>query len=157
MASLTAPANPTAISAFSDFVSSAAGAVDGRFARNLTGVRTLVGPQSYQLAASVMSAGAETALADYLIARSGGFLASHLIAAASTTVGVTLGVQDAILYRAFRGAGKCSRANLEWLRTYQRPLHRRGKWKGKHHCGHAVELRDLLRKPAYARAKFKVV
>ena len=156
VASLTAPANPTAISAFSDFVSSAAGAVDGRFARNLTGVRTLVGPQSYQLAASVMSAGAETALADYMIARSGGFLASALIAKASVAVGATLGVQDAILYRAFRGQGSAVAPIWDGLQLIRDPYTDAASGRV---SITAVMLWNfaILRKPAYARAKFKVV
>ncbi len=78
---LTAPTAPTAIATFADFVGAASQAVDGRYARNLTGVKTLVGAATYALAGTLMNTSGDVALSDYLIARSGGFLTSALIPA----------------------------------------------------------------------------
>ena len=81
------------VAVMGDFVAASAGGVDGRYARNLLAVRTLVGPLAYGLAASKFTSTGDTTGADYLIRRSGGFQTSALIPA------VASGLEQAILSR----------------------------------------------------------
>lgn len=60
--------------------------VDGRYARNLREVRTLLGDESYRVVASLFTDQAETSAADYLLANSGGLAASALVPDAKNNI-----------------------------------------------------------------------
>ena len=97
---LDAPADPPdELSGRGDFIGAAAGAVDGRYARNVRGVRMLVGSASYKLAATTTDLAGRVYVSDYLIERSGGFQVSAHIPAAVN------GIQDGLVYRAENGMG----------------------------------------------------
>ena len=151
---LTAPTAPTAIATFSDFVGAASRAVDGRYARNLTGVKTLVGAATYALAGTLMNTSGDVALSDYLIARSGGFLTSALIPAPPAS-GTGANVQAAIVYRAARGAGSAVAPVWQGLELIRDPY--------THAAKGQVSLTavmlwafSIIRSDAYVRRAFKV-
>ena len=84
---VAAPDAPgAAVANMTHFVTAAAAAVDGKLARNLLSVRSLVGPKAYQVAASAFSQDGETTGSDYLIRRSGGFQTSALIPAPALNI-----------------------------------------------------------------------
>lgn len=97
---IDAPADaPDALSGRGDFIGAAAGAVDGRYARNVRGVRMLVGSASYTLAATLVDLAGRVYVSDYLIERTGGFqVSAHIPAAANS-------IQDGLVYRAENGIG----------------------------------------------------
>ena len=109
-ATLTAPAAPGAQTGFDEFITAISNGVDGRYAGNLSGVRLLVGAESYRLAAGERTSTGEVSAADYLVQRSGGLQASALIPAPAT-VSVTgtdyPHIQSAISFAATRGGGSC--------------------------------------------------
>ena len=94
-----AGADPTSVATWPEFIRLASSGVDGRYARNLMGVRTLVNPASYQLAASLLDTTGSATASDYLIQRSAGFMASALLPDASNDIA------DTLIYRAAMGAG----------------------------------------------------
>ena len=151
---LTAPTAPTAVATFSDFVGAASRAVDGRYARNLTGVKTLVGAATYALAGTLMNTSGDVALSDYLIARSGGFLTSALIPAPPAS-GTGQDIQAAIVYRAARGAGSAVAPVWQGLELIRDPYTHAAKGQV---SITAVMLWafSLIRSDAYVRRAFKV-
>ena len=154
LSALTAPTAPTTVASFSDFVGAASRAVDGRYARNLTGVRTLVGAATYALAGTLMNTSGDVALSDYLIARSGGFLTSALIPAPPAS-GTGANVQAAIVYRAARGAGSAVAPVWQGLELIRDPYTHAAKGQV---SITAVMLWafSIIRTDAYVRRAFKV-
>ena len=102
---LADPTAPDAETTWNGYVKIVAGGVDGRYARDLSEVRALVGVETYAAASATLGsnnpgpgAPAMTA-ADYLRGHSGGFMASpHFAAAASS-------IQQGLIYKAGRGMG----------------------------------------------------
>ena len=76
---LAAPADPDAVPTRSRAVQIAAEGVDGRYARNLREVRTLIGDESYRVLASLFTDDGDSSAADYLMMNSGGLAASALL------------------------------------------------------------------------------
>ena len=113
---ITAPAIPTALADAGIFVSTSAAAVDGRYARNLMGVRALVGSATYGLAAAAVAANGTIYVADYLVERSAGFIVSDHVPVAPTSGNLDK-VQEALLYRAAFGGGVGYSACVERLRA----------------------------------------
>ena len=69
-----------------------ADAVDGRYARNLAECRALIGDESYRVLAGLLTDASESSAADYLLARSGGLMASALLPAPDGTTKIQAGV-----------------------------------------------------------------
>ena len=154
LSALTAPTAPTAVATFADFVGAASRAVDGRYARNLTGVKTLVGAATYALAGTLMNTSGDVALSDYLIARSGGFITSALIPAPPAS-GTGANIQAAIVYRAARGAGSAVAPVWQGLEL----IHDRFTHAGKGQIALTAVMLwafSILRTDAYVRRAFKV-
>ena len=86
---LTIPADPSDAGTFgfSDIVSAASAAVDGRYAVNLAAVRTLLQPSLYAVAASAFASAGEISGADYLMRNSGGIRASDNMPAVGNSSG----------------------------------------------------------------------
>ena len=102
---LTAPTDVPSDQAGKDsFVGAALAGVDGRYARNIMGVRLLVGSKTYGLAGSIANAIGDVYVADYLIQRSGGFQVSAHIAEAPDS-GNLSGIQQGLAYGASMGMG----------------------------------------------------
>ncbi len=100
LANLTDPSAPgAAVATWSDFIKAAASGVDGKFAQSLQDVRVVVGPATYQVAASVLDSTGSPTASDYLISRSGGFRASDNLPAPDASV------QAALLHKAGAGGG----------------------------------------------------
>ena len=78
---LAAPADPTAISAWSDVVGLVSDRVDGRYAHSLKEARILFGAASYKFASGLATAGDVRIATDYLGEFSGGYQVSALIPA----------------------------------------------------------------------------
>ena len=76
LAGLTEPDVPAALATYSDYIGASVGAVDGRYARNLSEVRVLAGTDVYANAGALIANGSDVSAADYLLRRSGGFRAS---------------------------------------------------------------------------------
>ena len=92
---LTDPAAPAAGAAtFVEFISTAAGLVDGLFAVDMGGVRQLVGVNTYGLMAASLASGESTSAEGWLMDRTGGVRTSRRIAAPAG------GVQQAIVRRS---------------------------------------------------------
>ena len=151
---LAAPTNATTtLPTFAIFAGAVAGGVDGRYAANLREVRSLVGAETYGFAASLF-VNDPAALADYLIARSGGFVASALIPDPVAS-GATEGTQEAIIFRE-RGLGSAVApvwAGFELLRD---------PWTNAAQGQVSITAVALwnfaiLRDAAYGRLRFKVV
>ena len=89
--SLTIPAaDPSSVVDFATGIAAVAGAVEGRYASNLSQVRTLVNGDAYgELAAAFTTAGLDSA-ADYLMGRSGGIRASANMPATDSTIALCL-------------------------------------------------------------------
>lgn len=96
---LGTPTAPTGQTVFNDFVKNAASAVDGYLATGLSGVRQLVAPATYRLAATLVSTNGDVPLADYMSQKSGGFRVSANIPP------VKAKKQDLLMYKSGRGAG----------------------------------------------------
>ena len=154
LSALTAPTAPTAIATFSDFVGAASQAVDGRYARNLTGVKMLVGAATYALAGTLMNTSGDVALSDYLIARSGGFITSALIPAPPAS-GTGQDIQAAIVYRAARGAGSAVAPVWQGLELIRDPYTHAAKGQVSI-TAVALWAFSLIRSDAYVRRAFKV-
>lgn len=112
---LTIPADPPgpAAAAFADIVSAAAGAVDGRYAVNLSQVRILMNGESYGVAASAFTTAGEISGADYLMRHGGGIRSSDNMPATAS------GIATGIAYRS--GAMGASSILPLWrgLETYR--------------------------------------
>ena len=89
----TAPADPTAEIAFGTAVGLVAGAVEGKYCRNLREVRALLGPESYRKVAGLFTGNGDVSASDYLLSRSGGLMASSLVPVAAN------GIQGGLLTR----------------------------------------------------------
>ena len=101
---------------YSFLLTSIAGGVDGRAARNLSEIRTIAGVDSYQVAAGLVAMGSDLAATDYLMEKSGGFRASAHIPDGSEFRDVRANVGELILYierwpRARRRLQSVSRAS----------------------------------------------
>ncbi len=154
LSALTAPTAPTTVATFSDFVGAASQAVDGRYARNLPGVKMLVGATTYALAGTLMNPSGDVALSDYLIARSGGFITSALIPAPPAS-GTWQDIQAAIVYRAARGAGSAVAPVWQGLELIRDPYTHAAKGQVSI-TAVALWAFSLIRSDAYVRAAFKV-
>ena len=154
LSALTAPTAPTAIATFSDFVGAASQAVDGRYARNLPGVKMLVGATTYALAGTLMNTSGDVAVSDYLIARSGGFITSALIPAPPAS-GTGQNIQAAIVYRAARGAGSAVAPVWQGLELIRDPYTHAAKGQVSI-TAVALWAFSVIRSDAYVRRAFKV-
>ncbi len=154
LSALTAPTAPTAVATFADFVGAASRAVDGRYARNLTGVKTLVGAATYALAGTLMNTSGDVALSDY---------GSRAAAASSPPrsfrprrrVAPGANIQAAIVYRAARGAGSAVAPVWQGLEL----IHDRFTHAGKGQIALTAVMLwafSILRTDAYVRRAFKV-
>ena len=76
---LTDPPAPGAIADYAAFLSAYGSAVDGRHANTLQQIRLLVGPKTYQLAASLVQAGSGMTAVEYAANSTGGMQASALV------------------------------------------------------------------------------
>ena len=86
LSKLTDPAAPGAVVTYDTALAVAAGGVEGKHARNLREVRTLLGTASYSKMASTIHAGNGYAATDYLDGLSGGVMATALMPAAASNV-----------------------------------------------------------------------
>ena len=152
---IPAPAIPTVLVDAATFVATIAAAVDGRYSRNLMGVRALVGSASYQLAASAVAANGQIYVADYLIQRSGGFVVSDHIAGPPAS-GTLAKIQESILYRAAFGMGSAVCPIWNGFELIRDPYTAASKGQV---SVTAIALWNfkVLREAAYLRARFKVV
>ena len=110
---LTGLTAPSAIPAaqnvsFADYLSHSASGVDGKFANSLRDIRTVLGAESYRSGASALTTAGDVAAVDYLLARSGGVMASSLISAPSGAKKV----QTGLIAKVGPGAGFSSVAAL---------------------------------------------
>ncbi len=154
LSALATPTAPTATATFSDFVGAASRAVDGRYARNLTGVKMLVGAATYGLAGTLLNTSGDVAVSDYLIARSGGFVSSALIPAPPAS-GTGQDIQAAIVYRAARGAGSAVAPVWQGLELIRDPYTHAAKGQIAI-TAVALWAFSIIRTDAYVRAAFKV-
>ena len=146
---LTAPSNPTAISTFANMVKELGESVDGRYAWNLTGVHLLVGTNTYALATTLTNPNGDVFASDYLIQRSGGFMAHALIPAPASTI------QNAIIYKAARGAGSAVAPVWSGFDIIRDPY--TGAAKGEVAITAIMQWNfAVLRSDAYRYARFKV-
>lgn len=89
---LTDPAAANAVPTRTTAVQLVASAVDGRYARNLAECRALIGDESYRILAGLLTDASESSAADYLLARSGGLMASALLPAPDSANNLQQGV-----------------------------------------------------------------
>ena len=108
---LSAPTAPGAVATYADFAGSHATAVDGIHAGRETEVRSVIGVESYQLAAQVFQTGSGEAGTEALRRRSGSCVASSYVPAPPATGQTGAGVQDGNIYHAAGAGGGAMRGD----------------------------------------------